>query len=228
VGGPRHGRRTPASSSGNCGGQPYVLSSWLSLSAHALMGMPVQWKPCGKSTRLPHSRWYADANSSCAPRQRARRPALGRALQRRRRQRSSAPWTARRRGRGAAGRSCTGTGNCRKICRCTPPLQHSQNVSLSAQRWTAGMLSAAVTLLDWWVARLPRAHRPRISSPQPSAAVYLLVWTAAGPSVQSFEAPATQLTGEHGAFRARCRTYKKKYIDVSWYQLTSSFAMMVC
>ena len=67
AGGLRHGRRTPASSSGNCGGQPYVLSSWLSLSAHALMGMPVQWKPCGKSTRLPHSRWYADANSSCAP-----------------------------------------------------------------------------------------------------------------------------------------------------------------
>jgi len=30
-----------------------------------LMGMPVQWKPWGKSTRLPVSRWYAHANSSC-------------------------------------------------------------------------------------------------------------------------------------------------------------------
>ena len=33
--------------------------------ARALMGMPVQWKPCGKSTRFPVSRWYAHANSSC-------------------------------------------------------------------------------------------------------------------------------------------------------------------
>lgn len=30
-----------------------------------LMGMPVQWKPCPNSTRLPHRRWYAAANSSC-------------------------------------------------------------------------------------------------------------------------------------------------------------------
>jgi len=30
-----------------------------------LMGMPVQWKPWGKSTRLPSSLWNAAANISC-------------------------------------------------------------------------------------------------------------------------------------------------------------------
>lgn len=33
--------------------------------ARTLMGMPVQWKPWGKSTRLPSSLWNAAANTSC-------------------------------------------------------------------------------------------------------------------------------------------------------------------
>jgi hypothetical protein len=57
----RHAGRTAAFSTGsfvgNLGGFPYVRSSYSSLSAHALMGMPVQWKPWGNSTFRPHSRW---------------------------------------------------------------------------------------------------------------------------------------------------------------------------
>jgi len=60
------------------------------------------------------------------------------------------------------------------------------------------------------LACLPQVHRPQISSPQPSAAVCLLVWTAAGPFAQSFAAPAIQIDSEHGAFEAMCRTYQRE------------------
>jgi hypothetical protein len=53
-----------SSASGNTGGHPYVSSSNASLSAHALMGMPVQWKAWGNRTRSPFRRCQADANSS--------------------------------------------------------------------------------------------------------------------------------------------------------------------
>eukprot|EP00962_Isochrysis_galbana_P007293 scaffold1970_cov114-Isochrysis_galbana.AAC.1 len=45
-------------------GEPYVWSSFFSLCAAAWIGMPVQWKPNGKSAFLPCIRWNATANSA--------------------------------------------------------------------------------------------------------------------------------------------------------------------
>jgi hypothetical protein len=43
-----------------------LATSFLSLSALAQMGIPVQWKPKGKSARFPRRRWYRTANSALA------------------------------------------------------------------------------------------------------------------------------------------------------------------
>ncbi len=58
---------SPASSpcsTGNLGGNPKSSISLLSLSAQALMGIPVQWRPKGKRHCLPIIRWNPTANSA--------------------------------------------------------------------------------------------------------------------------------------------------------------------
>ncbi|KAJ0501776.1 hypothetical protein HanHA300_Chr11g0404991 [Helianthus annuus] len=52
------------STDGKTGGLPNFSISLRSLSADALIGIPVQWKPKGKRTFAPVNLWYAAANSS--------------------------------------------------------------------------------------------------------------------------------------------------------------------
>lgn len=119
-----------------------------------------------------------------------------------------------------------GMGSCQRTCRCTPPLQHSHTVSLSAQRWTAGMLSAAVTLLRW------HAFRRCIDLKYPLLSPALLYACLYGqqqvPSCKVLRPLRYKLTVSTVHLKQCAERIKEKCIGMSCYQLTSSFAMIVC
>jgi hypothetical protein len=169
-----------------------------------LMGMPVQWKPWGNSTFLPHSLWKAEANSSCGARHGRQLKAPRAAFVPRRGAKGAgprgggrrAPWTARRRGPGGACRSCRGRGSCRRTC---APGHWGLRGGGAVIR--AGAQAAALRHRRSCDRAHPLpAHRPRTPSPPATSAARPAECPAAGRGGRSCPGPA----GGDGRVRRLC------------------------